>query len=283
MRLGTVVRGSQASTVASVDGATLHDISDYAGPDGLAGLLRSVDVDDIIGIDLARYPVVAEAAVRWLPPVPAPSKIFCVGLNFSTHAAEVLADVSDHPTLFTRFSSTFVGHRQPLLRPTVSDTLDWEGEVAVVIGRGGRNIPAADALAHVAGYTVMGENSIREWQLHSKQATAGKNFDGTGSWGPWIVTRDEIPDPAALEIVTELNGVQVQHGTLADLVFDVGSIIEYISTFTQLAPGDVIATGTPAGIGHRQDPPRYLKPGDTLTIRIPGFVELTNDVADPPA
>jgi 2-keto-4-pentenoate hydratase/2-oxohepta-3-ene-1,7-dioic acid hydratase in catechol pathway len=233
-----------------------------------------------VRIDLPSYPIVDPQQADWLPPVSKPNKILCVGLNYSTHAAEVLADVSEHPTLFTRFPSTFVGHEQPLIRPRVSDTLDWEGEIAVVIGTGGRNIDAEGALEHIAGYTVMGENSIREWQLHSKQATAGKNFDRSGSWGPWIITRDEVPDPAALEIVTELNGERVQRGKLADLVFDIGSIVAYISTFTELSPGDVIATGTPAGIGHRQNPPRYLSPGDILTIRIPGFVELSNQVFD---
>lgn len=267
-------------TVASVDGTIIHDISQFAGAEGLSGLIGSVELSDIVRIDLPSYPIVDPQQADWLPPVSKPNKILCVGLNYSTHAAEVLADVSEHPTLFTRFPSTFVGHEQPLIRPRVSDTLDWEGEIAVVIGTGGRNIDAEGALEHIAGYTVMGENSIREWQLHSKQATAGKNFDRSGSWGPWIITRDEVPDPAALEIVTELNGERVQRGKLADLVFDIGSIVAYISTFTELSPGDVIATGTPAGIGHRQNPPRYLSPGDILTIRIPGFVELSNQVFD---
>ncbi|OZC87668.1 5-oxopent-3-ene-1,2,5-tricarboxylate decarboxylase [Rhodococcus sp. 05-340-1] len=274
-----VIDGQQI-TVASVDGATVHDISTYAGPDGLAALLDSVDLADITGIDLSAYPEVDAHRGSWMPPIPSPNKILCVGLNFSTHASEVLAEVSEHPTLFTRFPTSFVGHHEPLVRPRVSHTLDWEGEIAVVIGTRGRNIAADEALDHIAGYTVMGENSIREWQLHSKQATAGKNFDRSGSWGPWIITRDEIPDPSALEIVTELNGEQVQHGKLADLVSDIGTIIAYVSTFTELAPGDVIATGTPSGIGHRRTPPRYLAPGDRLVVRIPELLELTNDVSD---
>ncbi|SNS82543.1 fumarylacetoacetate hydrolase family protein [Rhodococcoides kyotonense] len=280
MRLGTVLSGDSLLTVASDDGSVVHDISRYAGPDGLCGLIGAVELDDIATIDLSAYPIIDPQNVRWLPPIPKPGKIFCVGLNFSTHAAEVVTEVRDNPTLFTRFPSSFVGHEEPLIRPHVSDTLDWEGEIAVVIGKAGRHISATDAPNHVAGYTVMGENSVREWQLHSKQATAGKNFDSSGSWGPWIVTRDEVPNPSALEIVTELNGSQVQHGKLADLVFDIDAIIAYISTFTELSPGDVIATGTPAGIGHRQKPPRYLAPGDELTIRIPGLMELRNSVAD---
>jgi 2-keto-4-pentenoate hydratase/2-oxohepta-3-ene-1,7-dioic acid hydratase in catechol pathway len=278
-----MIRDSQSLTVATnSESSTIHDISRFAGPGGLPGLLQAVSFNDLTSLELSHFPVMADPTASWCPPIPRPNKIFCVGLNFGTHAAEVLAEIRDHPTLFTRFPSTFVGHRQPLLRPSVSDTLDWEGEIAVVIGAGGRNIGAENASEHVLGYTVMGENSIREWQLHSKQATAGKNFDNTGSWGPWIVTRDEIADPSTLEIVTELNGVEVQHGKLADLVFDIPTIIEYVSAFTELSPGDVIATGTPAGIGHRQDPPRYLKPGDNLVIRIPGLLELINDVTDEP-
>lgn len=272
----------QHTVVASVDGAEIHDISEYAGTKGLVGLFDSVDLADIVGLDLSAYPVVNSRDGRWLPPVPAPEKIFCVGLNFKTHAAEVLSEVSEHPTLFTRFPSSFVGHEEFLIRPAISNTLDWEGEIAVVIGTGGRDIAAENALEHIAGYAVMAENSIREWQLHSKQATAGKNFDRSGSWGPWIITRDEVPNPSVLEIVTELNGEQVQHGKLADLVFDIETIIAYISTFAELSPGDVIATGTPSGIGHRRTPPRYLIPGDRLVVRIPGLLELDNSVSEAP-
>lgn len=280
MRLGTISLSDQRLTVASHDGIVAHDISEFAGTGGLPGLLGSMDLLDITSLNLDAYPVVDVIRARWLPPVPKPDRIICVGLNFRTHAAEVLADVAEHPTLFVRFPSTFVGHGEALIRPEASDTLDWEGEVALVIGQGGRNIPAARALQHVAGYAPMGENSIREWQLHTRQATAGKNFDDSGSWGPWLITGDEIPDPSVLEVVTELNGEQVQHGRLSDLIFSVPDIIAYVSTFTELAPGDVIATGTPAGIGHRQDPPRYLRSTDLLTIRIPGFAELSNTVAD---
>lgn len=278
MKLGTVTAGGQQLTVASAGGGIVHDVSSRTGTQGLVSLLTSPEV--IAGLDLADYPVIDVQTAVWLPPVPKPDKIFCVGLNYGNHAAEVLRDVGEHPTLFTRFPSSFVGHGQPLVRPAVSHTLDWEGEIVVVVGRGGRNIPARHASDHIAGYSAMGENSIREWQLHSRQATAGKNFDQSGSWGPWILTADEIPDPTALEVVTELNGSQVQHGTLSDLVFDIGEVVAYISTIAELAPGDVIATGTPSGIGHRQNPPRYLAPGDTLTIRIPGLLELHNPIVD---
>lgn len=277
MRLGTKMVDGEAVVVASVDGHVVHDISAWCGAGGLATVL---DRADLGGIDLSAYPVLDPGSGEWLPPIPAPAKIFCVGLNFATHAAEVARDVGNHPTLFSRFPTSFVGHLQPLIRPSVSRTLDWEGEIAVVMGVGGRHIDRERAFDHVAGYTVMGENSVREWQLHSQQATAGKNFDSSGSWGPWVVTRDEVPDPTVLEIVTELNGDQVQRGRLADLVFGIDDIIAYVSSFVALAPGDVIATGTPPGIGHRRTPPRYLAPGDQLVVRIPGLIELSNDVLD---
>ncbi|PZT96183.1 MAG: 5-oxopent-3-ene-1,2,5-tricarboxylate decarboxylase [Gordonia sp. (in: high G+C Gram-positive bacteria)] len=280
MRLGTIARDGRRLTVASTDGIAVHDVSRLAGFDGLAGLFSLLDSAEIAGLDIGKYPAVNLAGAEWLPPIPRPDRILCVGLNYATHAAEVLSEVTEHPTLFTRFPSTFVGHNQPLIRPRMSNTLDWEGEIAVIIGTGGRHIRADKAMDHVAGYAPMGENSVREWQLHTKQATAGKNFDATGSWGPWIVTRDEVPDPAALEVITELNGEQMQHGRLSDLIFDVGAIIEYVSAFTELVPGDVIATGTPSGIGHRHEPPRYLVAGDKLSIRIPGLVELNNEVSD---
>lgn len=271
MRFGTVLHRDRALPVA-VDGAgALHSLAEGGGL--AAALAGEATLDG---------PVLREDEVRWLPPVPEPRRILCAGYNFKTHAAEVDRDVPEHPTFFVRFPSTCVGHREPIVRPPVSDTLDWEGEVGIVIGRGGRFIDSADALDHVAGYTAFGDNSVREFQLHSTQATAGKNFDASGSFGPWIVTRDEVPDPAALEVLTFLNGEQMQHGRLADLVFSVADLIAYASTFTALEPGDVIAAGTPAGIGMRRDPPRYLQPGDELVIEIPGVMRLENRVVDQP-
>ncbi|WP_200914559.1 MULTISPECIES: fumarylacetoacetate hydrolase family protein [unclassified Aeromicrobium] len=255
----------------------MHDVSDTAGRSGLVGLLPS-DAQQRLADELEQHPVVSLTEATWLPPVPRPEHVVCVGHNFNSHAAEVGAKPTEHPTLFTRFASSFVGHEVPLVAPFVSDTLDWEGEVAVVIGDGGRHISRADAMSHVAGFSVMGENSVREFQLHSPQATAGKNFDGSGSWGPWIVTTDEVPDPAALEIVTRLEGVEVQRGSLANLTFDVSAVIAYVSAFVTLVPGDVVALGTPPGIGHRQDPPRYLQPGERLEVSIPGLLELRNVV-----
>lgn len=274
MRLATVQSSNGRHVIAQRDATQpAHDITAIAQGD--IKHLLSLDLADL---DLARYPVVELGSFTWLPPVPEPRRIICIGLNYRTHAAEVLKESTKWPTVFTRFPSTFVGHEAALLRPDVSDTLDWEGEVVVVIGRGGRRIHAEHALDHIAGYSVMGENSIREYQLHTAQAAPGKNWDSSGSWGPWIVSPDAFEAPP--EVITRLNGVEKQRGNLAQLVFDVPTLIEYVSTWTALEPGDVIATGTPAGIGHRESPPRYLQPGDELTIELVGQFTLINHVVN---
>lgn len=269
----------QVHVIASVDGLVAHDVTAVAGANGLAALLPA-DARERLAREIEQHPVIDVAGARWLPPVLRPEHVLCVGHNFQSHAAEVSAKPTEHPTLFSRFPSSFVGHSEHLMRPFVSDSLDWEGEVVVVIGDGGRHIAADEAMRHVAGYSVMGENSVREFQLHTPQATAGKNFDGSGSWGPWIVTAEEVVDPSVLEVVTKLNGEQLQHGFLTDLTFDVAHVIEYVSSFVRLEPGDVIALGTPPGIGYRQDPPRYMQDGDELVIAIPGLLELVNGVTN---
>ena len=281
MRLATLQIDGALRCVASTDGKSAHDITEITAGD-LTRVLSGAGRDALRQRKIEDLPLVDLEDVRWLPPVPRPERILCVGLNYASHASEIARDAAAHPTLFSRFPSSFVGHGTPVERPRVSDTLDWEGEIAFVIGDGRRDIAAADALDHVAGYTLMAENSVRGYQEHSRQATAGKNFDRSGSWGPWIITADEVPDPAALELRTYLNGKQKQKASLAELVFSIQTIIEYVSSFTQLAPGDVIATGTPAGIGLRETPPRFLRPGDELVVEIPGLLTLANSVCDQP-
>lgn len=219
------------------------------------------------------------ADLTWLPPVTGGAKVFCVGFNFAAHAKESEREVPTHPTLFLRFPDSFVGAGTDVARPPESPQLDWEGEVALVIGRGGRRIPVGSALEHVAGYTCMAENSVRDWQFHSPQATAGKNWAGSGALGPWVVTRDESGD-GPFDLTTRLNGDVVQSDTTANLVFSAAEVIAYVSTFTPLRPGDVIATGTPSGVGARMDPPRWLVPGDEVTVEVAGVGVLTNRVAD---
>ncbi len=222
------------------------------------------------------------AGLRLLPPVVAPRKILCVGLNYGRHVAEAGRELPAHPSLFARFADSFVGHGEAVWKPQASDRFDYEAELAVVIGRGGRHIAARDALAHVAGYTCMAENSVRDFQKHNAQVTPGKNFERSGALGPWLVTADEIGDPARLEVISRLNGEVMQHGQVSDLIFPIPELIAYISSFTRLSPGDVIATGTPEGVGSSRKPPRFMSAGDTLEVEIPGIGTLVNTVADEP-
>jgi len=213
-----------------------------------------------------------------LIPIDDDARILCAGFNFSAHAVESDRELPSHPTFFTRFASSLVGPNDPIERPLASDTLDWEGEVAVMIGKGGRDITQDQASEHIGGYLCFGDHSIREFQTHSTQATAGKNFDRSGSAGPWIVTPDALPPSDSLEVMTWLNGEKVQHGKLTDLVFNVSALIAYASSFMELRPGDVIATGTPSGIGARRIPPRFLKQEDEIVVEVPGIGRLTNRV-----
>lgn len=221
----------------------------------------------------------ALADVRPLPPIAASAKVFCVGYNYASHGAEMERDVPAHPTVFLRFPDSLVGSGTPVRRPPESPQLDWEGEVGVIIGAQARRVPRHLAHHHVAGYTLVADNSVRDWQFHSNQATAGKNWPASGACGPWLTTPDEAgTGPWLLE--TRLNGEVKQRASTADLVFDVPALISYLSTFTVLRPGDLIATGTPAGIGYREDPPRFLRPGDRLEVRAEELGLLVNDVVD---
>jgi 2-keto-4-pentenoate hydratase/2-oxohepta-3-ene-1,7-dioic acid hydratase in catechol pathway len=212
------------------------------------------------------------------PVVPDPEKIICVGLNYHDHVAETGRTVTEYPVLFARYPVSQTGHLQPLIRPKVSSAFDYEGELAVIIGSAGRHIPAERALDHVAGYACYNEGSIRDWQRHTSQFFAGKTFDRSGSFGPWMVTTDEIPDPSKLTLETRLNGTVVQHTTTDLMITDVPHLIEYISTILPLSPGDVIVTGTPGGVGAKRTPPLWMKPGDTIEVEIGGIGVLRNGV-----
>jgi 2-keto-4-pentenoate hydratase/2-oxohepta-3-ene-1,7-dioic acid hydratase in catechol pathway len=216
--------------------------------------------------------------IKWLPPIPNPEKILCAGINYRSHAAETGRELPKQPSMFIRFTNTLVGHEGELVRPSVSDNFDFEGEFALVIGRGGRHIPAERALEHVAGYTCFVDGSVRDYQKFS--VTSGKNFPGTGPIGPWIVTTDDIPDPTRLTLTTRLNGTEVQKSGTDLLIYSVPQIIAFCSDFTPLAPGDVIATGTPEGVGHRRTPPLWMKPGDVLEVEISGIGTLRSRVVD---
>jgi 2-keto-4-pentenoate hydratase/2-oxohepta-3-ene-1,7-dioic acid hydratase in catechol pathway len=216
--------------------------------------------------------------IKFLPVIPNPEKILCVGINYKSHAAEHGTEAPKLPNIFTRFVNTLVAHDGEMLRPKVSTSLDFEGELALVIGKGGRHIKAADALKHVAGYTCFCDGSVRDFTKYS--LVASKNFLGTGPLGPWMVTSDEIPDPTKLTLVTRLNGKEMQRSSTDMLIHSIPAIIEFCSVFTPLSPGDIIATGTPDGIGAKQNPPVWMKAGDVLEIEISGIGTLRNRIAD---
>jgi 2-keto-4-pentenoate hydratase/2-oxohepta-3-ene-1,7-dioic acid hydratase in catechol pathway len=222
----------------------------------------------------------ALSAITWLPTVTRPDKILCIGLNYKAHIREVGRKVEDFPVIFLRLETSHVGHLQPIIRPRISQQFDYEGELAVIIGKGGRYISADRALEHVAGYSIYNDGSVRDWQRHTHQYTPGKNFPGSGAFGPWLVTSDEIADPASLHLTTRLNGAVVQDSGIDDLLFDVPSLIAYCSTFTTLTPGDVIVTGTPGGVGAARKPPLWMKPGDSVDVEISAIGTLSNFVGE---
>jgi 2-keto-4-pentenoate hydratase/2-oxohepta-3-ene-1,7-dioic acid hydratase in catechol pathway len=218
------------------------------------------------------------ADIKFLPVITNPNKILCAGVNYRAHAAEVGRELPKQPSMFVRFTDTLIGHGSEMIRPNVSDNFDFEGELTLVIGKGGRHIKAEHALNHVAGYTCFVDGSVRDYQKFS--VTSGKNFPGTGPLGPWLVTTDEIPDPSKLTLTTRLNGQQVQHANTDQLIYSIPQIIAFCSDFTTLSPGDVIATGTPEGVGHGRKPPLWMKPGDTLEVEISKIGILRTRIAD---
>lgn len=216
--------------------------------------------------------------VRHDPVIPDPDKIICVGLNYHAHIDETGREETSNPVLFARYAGSQIGHGQPLVKPLESDLFDYEGEVAVIIGKGGRRIAEASALDHVAGYACYNDGSVRDWQKHTHQFMPGKTFAGTGAFGPWMVTADEIPDPTVMRLRTILNGEVVQDTTLDLLVASIPRLIAYCSTILPLLPGDVIVSGTPGGVGARRTPPLFMKQGDVCEVDVSGIGTLRNPV-----
>jgi 2-keto-4-pentenoate hydratase/2-oxohepta-3-ene-1,7-dioic acid hydratase in catechol pathway len=244
----------------------------------LRDALAAGALDDIRKVIAGAKPDHKLAEITWLPAITDPEKILCAGINYRSHAAETGRELPKQPSMFLRLANSLIGHEGELIRPSVSQNFDFEGELAVVIGRGGRHIAAERALEHVAGYSCFVDGSVRDYQKFS--VTSGKNFPGTGPLGPWIVTTDEIPDPTRLTLTTRLNGQEVQKSGTDLLIYSVPQIIAFCSDFTPLEPGDVIATGTPEGVGHRRNPPLWMKPGDVLEVEISGVGTLRNRVVD---
>ena len=249
----------------------------------LLSALQAGKLNEIAAAAKRQAATVQLAEITFLPVVTNPGKIFCVGHNYEAHRVETERDPTQHPLIFMRVAESQTGHNTAMLKPAESDNFDYEGEIAVVIGKAGRRIKEADAWQYVAGYSAYNEGSVRDWQKHTIQFTAGKNFTATGAFGPWMVTRgtgtDEIADAEELSLQTRLNGQTMQSTTTASLIFSIPVLIEYISTFTSLQPGDVIVTGTPGGVGAKRVPPVWMKPGDTVEIEVGKVGVLVNSIA----
>jgi 2-keto-4-pentenoate hydratase/2-oxohepta-3-ene-1,7-dioic acid hydratase in catechol pathway len=256
--LGTVLQGRYPDLKSAIVANALHEAAEGTG-------------------NAKRYPL---SAIEWLPVIPNPDKILCVGLNYEMHRKETGRAEVENPTIFTRFANSQTGHLASIIRPHVSHELDFEGELAIIIGKGGRYIPKAEAWDHIAGYACYNDGSVRDFQRHTHQFTPGKNFPDTGAFGPWMMTPDELGELGPLRIQTRVNGQVVQDATFEQMIFDIPRIIEYCSSFTRLEPGDVIATGTPGGVGAKRNPPLWLKPGDTVEVEIDRLGTLRNGIAD---
>ena len=273
-----------------INGATSWGLIDGAEAVDLGALARSrfPDLKSVIAAGAlaevaalaANAPRHALADITWLPVIPNPDKILCIGLNYETHRKETGRSEVENPTVFGRFANSQTGHLANIIRPRVSKDLDFEGELAVIIGKPGRYISRKDAWGHIAGYACYNEGSVRDYQRHTHQFTPGKNFPETGGFGPWMVTPDEAGDLAPLRLQTRLNGQVVQEATISQMIFDIPHQIEYCSSFTRLEPGDVIVTGTPGGVGARRTPPLWMKPGDVVEVEIDRVGLLRNGIAD---
>ena len=216
--------------------------------------------------------------VTLLPVVPDTPVIWAAGVNYLDHAEETGRGTQEKPMLFIRTNHGLIADGDAFIKPDISDMIDYEGELAVIIGKAGRHISQADALSHLAGYSIFNDGSVRDWQRHTIQFCPGKNFEGTGPFGPWMVTPDEFGDPYAQQLTTRLNGMEVQNTSISKMDHKIERLIEYISTIHTLRPGDVIITGTPGGVGSRREPPLWMKDGDTIEVEITGIGKLTNRV-----
>ena len=278
MKLLTFHIGKRLSYGAMKDGRVV-DLGARLGDD-------IPDLKSLIGRGLEQVPALLDASgpgldpgeIIFAPVIPNPAKILCAGLNYEDHRLEVGLEKAKYPGFFVRFADSQMGHGTPVVLPRVSRKVDYEGELAVIIGKAGRYIPVEQALEHVAGYACYQDASVRDWQGHSTQFTAGKNFPATGGFGPWLVTPEELPALSSLTLETRLNGQVMQHASLSQMIFPVPELLSYVSQFTVLSAGDVIITGTPAGVGFVRKPRLYLAPGDVVEVEISGLGTLRNPV-----
>lgn len=277
MKLASYRLQNKDSYGAVVDGGVVDLAKRLKYPD-LRALLEAGALAEAASAAKGAKPDAGLSDITFLPLLPNPGKIICVGLNYKAHREETGRKETDNPALFVRFPDSQTAHLQPLVKPRHSDMLDYEGELAVIIGKAGRHVPEDKALGMIAGYSCYNDGSVRDWQNHTIQWTAGKNFPKTGSFGPWMVTTDEIPDPTKLTLTTRLNGAVMQNSGVDLLIFPIPTLIKYITTFTELRPGDVISTGTPGGVGMKRNPPVFMKAGDTVEIEITGIGILKNPI-----
>jgi 2-keto-4-pentenoate hydratase/2-oxohepta-3-ene-1,7-dioic acid hydratase (catechol pathway) len=281
MRLVSFTAGGRASFgIARADG--VFDLgARFAHAPDLKSYLRLMAVGVAGELPEPSATDYANGQFTYAPVIPNPDKILCVGVNYDEHRKETGRAEAAYPTIFTRFADTLVAHEAPIRLPPVSTALDYEGELAVVIGKPGFRVPEGDAMSIVAGYTCFNDATLRDWQRHSHQFTPGKNFPGTGALGPELVTADEIPLDRLITcgIETRVNGQLVQSALLGDMIFSIPKVIAYVSSFTRLAPGDIIATGTPGGVGFTRDPPLFMKAGDDVEVTIESIGRLHNQVA----
>lgn len=274
MRLASFLRPDGTPSYGRVEGDEIVDLGEAEG-----GSLREAIAAGRLGAGSERERL-SPADITLLPVIPDPPKILCIGLNYATHVKETGREQKEFPAIFTRWNDTLIADGEPLVRPKVSERFDYEGELAVIIGRGGRGIVRQNAMEHIAGYSIFNDASVRDWQRHNIQFTPGKNFPGTGAFGPALVTPDEVDDLASQRVQTRLNGDLVQDQPISDLIWDIPFLIEYCSTFTTLAPGDVIVTGTPGGVGDKRKPPLYMKEGDIVDVSVGVVGKLRNPVVD---
>lgn len=273
------VNGTESYGVVTDDG--IIDAKPLAGgPQTLRGAIAAGALDIIAEAAAGKSPDHSLDEIEFLPVIPDPGKIMAVGLNYRSHVLEGGRDIPEWPMIFTRFANSQVGHGQAMIKPKASDMFDFEGEMAVIIGKTCRHVSEADALSVVAGYSCYNDGSIRDYQRHTSQFVPGKSFYKSGSFGPWMVTADEIPDPATLTLMTRLNGEEMQRATTDDLLFNIPQLIHYLTTVTELEAGDVIVSGTTGGVGFYRDPQVFMKEGDTVEIELDKIGILRNPIVN---
>ena len=284
MKLISYIHNGNESWGAVINNQVI-DLAKVSGLDTLADFVGSPKFVERESLVLNQKPTAPFASVELLPVIPRPEKIVCAVRNYMDHHHEAVSaglkvELSTEPPIFLRVWRSQCAHNAPIVRPKVSESLDWEVELAVIIGKGGRDIPESEAINHVAGYSCYNDGSVREWQFHAKQIAAGKNFESTGGFGPWMVTHEEIDPKRKLKLEVRLNGEIMQSGDTGQMIFSTARLISYASTIFTLVPGDVIITGTPSGVGFSRKPPRFMKAGDICEVEIEGVGLLRNPIVD---